>query len=369
MNFETSRNNTASKKPETTERKESSGALDWVRRTVNRIVESSPMNNEELGYESTCGVYGAKIHKDAQGKTVWDNRDLRSHFDKWGDRILRAWDEHHVKDPIELLDKHPRAFFHMLPFVAQPKRFRGNTEQILKNVHRLGLDEYYGPHPSGVIEIKKPEIYTHGIRLQDIFHQNEIPSNALKKIDRFQATQEAARYLSGIHAQYGGVGETLVGSFIFTKHTQSEVGAPVLNLPDEVYNEDKETGEREKMATDLLDLLASVGSEEWRVSDDWENIGKLLESILENYEQRNVVELVESLVKRGRLTLPGEKEIDEKLSQLAQVLKKAFAWHNTQRVKVGAEMTAQLRQAILNACENRLKTVPAPMLNPNQISQ
>ena len=362
MNFEAPRSDIEPKKSEIVERKESSGALDWVRRAVNRIVESPPINNEELGYKSTCGVYGAKIHKDAEGKMMWDNRDARSHFDKWGDRILRAWDEHHVKDPIELLDKHPRAFFHMLPFVAQPKRFRGNTEQILENVHRLGLDEYYGPHPAGVIEIKKPEIYTHGIRLQDIFHQNEIPSEALKKIDRFQATQESARYLSKMHAQYGGVGETLVGSFIFTNHTETEVSAPVLNLPDEVYNQDKKTSEREKMATDLLDLLASVGSEEWRVSDNWDNIQKLLMSILENYEQSDVVELVESLIKRGRLTLPGEEELDEKLSRLAQALKKAFAWHNTQRVKVGARMTARLRGAILDACENRLKAefVPTP---------
>ncbi len=130
-------------------------------------------------------------------------------------------------------------------------------------------------------------------------------------------------------------------------------------LPNFIFKGDKFSGYIDlgdvRIDVSDVDLSASVGSEEWRVSDDWGNIQKLLESILESYEQSDVVALVESFVKRGRLTLPGEEEIDERLSQLAQVLKKAFAWHNTQRVKVGAKMTGQLRQAILDACKNRLK--------------
>ena len=288
------------------ERTESAGQLDIVRRAINRIVESKGIRNEELGYESRVGVYGGNLRNDKEGKMVWDNTGLASRFDRWGDRILRAWDDHHVKDPVAMAEKHPKEFLHMLPFVTGPKRFRGNSEQILENVHRLGLDEYYGAHASG-IEIKNQDIYKKGVNLQDIFHSDEIGSDKLKEIDRFGAVERAAECMDMIHKKYGATGQLLVGSFTFMKYDRNTktVDSPILNMPDIVYNPDKSIGENEKMATDLLDFMASIGAEEWRRSGDWDGVKNILDRILAKYDQEQVVQMTESFVRRGRLTMPG----------------------------------------------------------------
>lgn len=238
-------------------REESSERLDWMRRAINRIVESRQIRNEELGYDSQVSVYGGKLHNDSEGKLVWDNRGFADRLDRWGDAILRAWDEHQVKDPVMLAEKHPRAFLHMLPFVSGPKRFRGNSEQIMENVRRLGLEDYYGPHDAG-IEIKQPDMYRKGVNLQDIFHQDEIGSEKLGGIDRYDAVEHAGEYLSNIHKKHGAIGEVLANDFIFMKYADGKVESPILNLPDEIYNPDKTIGEKEKMATDLFDFLASA---------------------------------------------------------------------------------------------------------------
>ena len=62
--------------------------------------------------------------------------------------------------------------------------------------------------------------------------------------------------------------------------------------------------------------------------------------------------MTESFVRRGRLTMPGEPEIDKTLSDEAQVSKRVlFQLHNTSRLRVASEMSAQLRVSIIDACE------------------
>ncbi|MDR3558527.1 MAG: hypothetical protein P4L61_03280 [Candidatus Pacebacteria bacterium] len=347
------------------ERRESAGELDIVRKAINRIVETKNIRNEELGYDSQVSIYGGNLRTDTEGALVWDNTGLYSRFDKWNDQILRAWDEHHVKDPVALAEKHPTAFLHMLPFVSGAKRFRGTSEQILENVNRLGLAEYYGAHPSG-IEIKQPDIYKKGVNLQDIFHSDGIGSEKLSEIDRFTAVERAGEYLSSIHKKYGGVGEVLANDIIFMKYDETEksVGLPVLNLPDEIYNSDKTIGENEKKATDLLDFMASVAAEEWRRSGDWNEVKNVLDRLLAKYEQNEVVQMTESFVRRGRLTLPNEPEIDKTLSLTAKVMKRAFQLHNTERLRVASEMSAQLRSAIIETCEKYSAKQLPPTKNP-----
>ena len=63
-------------------------------------------------------------------------------------------------------------------FAPGAKRYRGSNEEVQENIERLGLSEFYGPHKNG-IEIKKPEIYTHGLALQDVYRSDMIDSEKL----------------------------------------------------------------------------------------------------------------------------------------------------------------------------------------------
>jgi hypothetical protein len=200
---------------------------------------------------------------EADGKMVWNNRGIVSKIDKWGDAILRTYDEHVVKDLGELLKRHPKLFFQFL--APGTKRYRGSKEEIFENIQRLGLEDTYGLHENG-IEIKDQDLYKKGLPLQDIYRSDLINSDKVTGFDRFQALAESGKYLRKIHDEHGGVGETNIGDIIFKKYENGQVSEPVLNIPDIVFNKEKNISEREKKATDILDFIISIGAEEFRSS-------------------------------------------------------------------------------------------------------
>ena len=329
--------------------------VDRVREKINSYMEEDHLpTKEKLGYESTVGVYGGKLSEDEQKKMVWDVRGVWSRIDRRGDRFLRTVDEHHVKEPGKMFLKHPTKALGTLPFVADAKRFRGTPEQVLENVHRLGLDDYYGAHPWGV-EIKKPEIYKEGIALQDIFRSDQIKSDLLDKFDRTEALGLATDYIKDLHEKHGGTGQLVSGAVIFRKGEGDRLENPVLNLPDIVYNPDKKIGDKEKLATDMLDFLVSIGVEEYRRSKDWGSVTKALNTILTHYDNKNIISLVKSFAKRGRLTLPGDLNVSQSLSSTAQSARKYFSAHNVQRLKVTEDMSTQLRDEVISVCDAFLK--------------
>lgn len=284
---------------------------------IGKIAHSfvkNPLPNE--AYESTVGVYGGEIRYDQNGKMVYDVRVLRekiirgisSGIDVKGDRILRPYDDHVVQKPIAMLRRHPKQF---LGFVFRPNasRHRGNTEQILENVKRLGLTEYYGRHPWG-IEIKKPEIFTKGMALQDILRAKEINSPVLTDIDPLQALREATIYIKKIHDEHGPIGD-LVGDIMFQSKQGREVKNPVLNIPDVVLTpttrmiKSAEVISREQKATDVLEHLFHTGFELLRQSKDEVYVRKALDVVVEAYSDKDVLSMTKSFVKRGRPTLKG----------------------------------------------------------------
>ena len=195
---------------------------------------------------------------------VWDNRGLVSKIDKWGDAILRTYDDHLVKDLSGMLKRHPKLFFKFL--APGTKRYRGDKEEIFNNIKRLGLEDLYGLHDNG-IEIKDQDLYRKGLPLQDLYRSDLIDGPGIGDFNRFQALESSSQYLKEVHNNHGGIGEALVGDIIFKKHEAGMVSEPKLNLPDIVFNEEKNISEKEKKATDILDFISSVGAEEFRVSD------------------------------------------------------------------------------------------------------
>lgn len=338
------------------------GIVNKIRKWINSKVQESKLpTKEELGYESTMGVYGGKLVKDDEGKLVYDTRGFWSKIDQWGDRILRAFDEHHARKPGAMLWRRPGAFLKLLPFVVDSKRYRGTPEQTMENVRRFGLEDYYGTHTWG-IEVKQPDLFSRSIGLQDIFRQDQINHPALADIDRFEALGASADYMHTLHETAGGIAEGNVYSFLFTEKKDGKVGKPIIMIPTEIYNPEKKISEVEKKATDLLDLAASSATEEYRRTKDWESVRKIFETIFEHYQDKKVIAMVESYVKRGRLTFPGDIEgLDFETSPTYRASRKVFSAHNTQRLSVkNPEATPQIRAEIINACQRYLKGEAQP---------
>lgn len=325
---------------------EEKGYFDRLRKAIQGKVNESRLSNTD--YQSTVGVYGGKLVLDSEGRLVYDTRGLVSKVDRSGDAVLRTYDEHLVKKPWELLKRHPRWFFRFL--APGPKRYRGTRQEIMENIERLGLTEYYGPHQNG-IEIKKPEVYTKGVALQDIYRADLIDSDKLKEINRFEALASASQYISKIHTEHGGIGELVPGDIIFQDEKEGAAQNPVLNLPDIVYNKEKNIGEKEKKATDLLDFLASIGTEELRRSEDWQEVEKALKIILENYADQKVIALTASFARRGRLTLQGDTEILNLPNTFTKKKRFVFSQHNKARLGTKTNFEARLRQTIIEVCE------------------
>lgn len=326
----------------------------FLRRAIGEKIQStvneSTLPNEE--YKSTVGVYGGKMNYDQEGRMVWDRRGIVSKIDKAGDAVLRTYDEHVVKEPGKLLRKHPKIAAKKF-FAPGTKRYRGSNEEVLENVGRLGLSEFYGPHENG-IEIKDPEIYKKGLALQDVFRSDLIDSDKLKAADRFQALAEAAKYIREIHDEHGGVGEILVSDIIFQEDQDGKLGKPVLNMPDIVWNKGKNTSEKDKKTTDMLDFLCSVYGEEFRRSQSLEDVDKALDAIVQNYGDKDIISLVESFIKRGRLTLQGDTEAVSLPSSITKKARGIFSQHNKARLGSKKGFEGTMKERITEACERFL---------------
>lgn len=346
------------------------GIVNKIRKWINGNVQEGKLPTKEgLGYESTVGIYGGKLVRDEAEKLVYDTRGFWSKIDIWGDRILRAFDEHHAKKPGEMFLRRPGAFLKLLPFIVDSKRYRGTQEQTINNVHRFGLEDYYGIHPWG-IEIKNPDVFSHAIALQDIFRQDEINHSMINDIDRFDALAKATEYMHTLHENAGGLAESNIPTFLFTEKKEGKVEKPILMLPTEIYNPEKNIPDIEQRTTDLLDLMTSTATEEYRRSKDMESVKRAFQVVLEHYQDRKVISLLASYVKRGRLTLPGDTQgLDFETSPTYKIVRHGFAAHNTQRLSVkNPELTSQFRTEIINSCKQYLDSLP-PIENLEKLTE
>lgn len=310
-------------------------------------------------YESTAGVYGGEIVKTIGNKMIYKTGKFLDQVDVKGDAVLRIFDDHVVKEPLKMFLKHPKNFLNIF-FKSEPMRRRGSPVEIDQNIKRLGLTEYYGLHPQG-IEIKKPEVFTKGILLTDIY---EVKSSLFDNIDRFQALGEATKYISQVHNQYGPVGD-IVGDIIFQKKEGSKVINPVLNIPDIILTpskkrvdfikksflekgfssqeSDKKTNEiisKEQKAVDVCELMISNAFAEFKLSNNPQLVEKTIKTIAENYEDKNILKLAKSFIKRGRQTLPGNKT--------GGILRSFFSLHNRAHLGANKKNAQSVRQIIID---------------------
>jgi hypothetical protein len=324
--------------------------LNKVRDAVNGKMNESKIPTED--HESTLGVYGGKIKMEAGSKMVWNNTGVISKIDKWGDAILRTYDDHVVKDLGELISRHPKLFFQFL--APGTKRYRGTKEEIFENVKRLGLENTYGLHENG-IEIKDQDLYLKGLPLQDIYRSDLINGESVDGFDKLQALEESGKYLRKIHDEFGGVGEVNIGDIIFKKHENGKVGEPVLNMPDIIFNEEKNIGEKEKKATDILDFIISVGAEEFRSSEgDLNSVKESMKKVLESYNDKSVISLVKSYIKRGRLTLLGDansQAVNIPENTFTTKNRGIFTKHNEARIVNNKDIETALKDIGLEVCE------------------
>lgn len=322
---------------------------DIIRGLIQKIVGESRMPTE--GFESTMVIFGGKLTTDPQGRMVLDRRGPVSRVDIAGDYFLRTYDEHVLGNPLKLLDKfhhhwHPGWFWQLL--ITGPKRHRGTTEEVAGNIQRLGLANFYGPHPWG-IEVKKPEVFTKGIPFQDALRVDLINSDRLKGIDRFQALAEVAKYMRTIHDRFGGIGEGVPYRFIFQKQEQGRVLDPVLFIPDIVYSPSKYDPKRFKpgslapalyqKATDYLEFLMSLGFEEYRRSKDWHLVNQALDKANVSYGDGQVISVTGSFAKRGRITLEHP----------------LFSQHNRSHLGFDPTYAQEIRQKVATACQRSKK--------------
>src|SRR3990170_407525 len=335
-------------------------------------------------YKSTVGVYGGKIVTEPDGKMVYEiNKGWNNWIDGKGEKILRRWDDHVIKEPWKMLTTHSREFWDVV-FKSDPMRHRGTKEEIAANIQRLGLSEYYGIHPQG-IEIKKPEVFTKKwIAIKDIFRADQIKSPDLDGIDRFQALAEEAKYIRSIHDKYGAAGD-FIDDVMFQEREGNAVMDPVLNIPDAILTPStkrikqleksaisqmektvakeqgidvetvrlsetefnvaeqkiKERFAKDQKATDVVELLVWTAFEEFRRSDDPESVDRAMTTIIKNYNDPVILSIVRSFVRRGRPTLPGE-EMDHGITAL----------HNKGHLGANEKKSVKVREIIIEKLDD-----------------
>lgn len=313
-------------------------------------------------YPSTVGIYGGEIKTDTEGKMFYSQKGFTNQLDIYGDSVLRKFDDHVLKEPLKLLIKHPKTFLD-ITFNSEPPRHRGSISEILENIQRLGLEEFYGPHPQG-IEIKKPEVFKKGIALGDIFRIDQSKYPILADIDRFQALGEAVKYLNNMHQKYGAGGD-IVDDFIFQQKNGSRVLNPTIDIPDivftpskrrtnflkktlssaglsepEIESKIKDIFNREQKATEMGELMISTAFQEFRRSGDPNMVNKALNTIVENYEDKNVLHLTRLFVQRGRFTLPDSKS--------GGLMSRLFNLHNQAHLGANKEKSPIVRKMVIN---------------------
>ncbi len=323
--------------------------LGSVRDKINKTVNESKMPIEK--YESTVGVYGGKM-KNEDGKMIWNNQGIISQIDKFGDAVLRNYDEHVMKNPGELFKKNPFLFFKF--FMPGPKRYRGSKDEIFTNIKRLGLDGIYGLHEKG-IEIKDQNLFTKGVILQDVYRADLIGPGAgeLLGLNETELLSKASAYLKSIHDNYGAVGEVLPSDFIFRRDENGNVAEVVLNIPDIVFNEKKNIGEKEQKATDLLDFIISIGAEDFRTSQDERSVERAMETILSSYGDKEIIALLKSFIGRGRLTLSGDRNssaVNIPADSFTTKNRGLFTKHNEARVANNRSLETLLKDISLKVC-------------------
>jgi len=284
------------------------GEIGNIAEVTNKVIKNRLPSEQ---YQSTVGVYGGEITKTPDGKMVYTiNQGFINKVDVIGDKVLRKFDDHAMKKPWKMLATHPKDFIYTA-FKSEPMRHRGTKEEITANIQRLGLSEYYGLSERG-IEIKKPEVFTKGIAIKDIFRADQINSPILNDIDRFQALAEETKYIRSVHDKYGPAVD-FIDDVMFQKKEGNVVMNPVLNIPDVILtpsenrNAKPETIAKEQKATDVVELLTWTAFEEFRRSNDSLSVGKAMTTIIENYNDPVILSIARSFIKRGRPTLPGEK--------------------------------------------------------------
>jgi len=322
---------------------------------VRRLVAESRLPSKR--YQSTVEFYGGKLKQEG-GKLLWDRKGIRSKIDTAGDNPLRRVDDHVAKNFIKTAQREFPGIT-LKSMLSTGKRYCGNNTEILEQVDNLGLDDYYElDESSGQIEIKDPSLFTKGIALQDIYRADEIGDEELQNIDRFEALASAGGYIKSLHKK-GAIGEVLPSDIIFAQEEGEEdkLSNPVLNIPDIVWNKERKTSDIDKKATDLLDFLSSIAVEEFRRSEDVGEIQKALETILDNYDAEDVIRMVQSYARRGRLTLTKEDELISapKVSLGDKIKNSVFGQHNKVRLgKPPKDLEGLLRSFIIITCENYL---------------
>lgn len=332
--------------------------IDKATELVHGFVRKSLPNSM---YESSIPVYGGEFVQDPEGKMVLDVRFVRPEVavDVIGDKFLRSYDDHTIKNPSEMLRRHPRKWLEFV-FRSAPPRYRGSREQILENIKRLGLTEYYGAHPWG-IEIKKPEIFNKGFALQDVLRKREIGAEVLADIDPFQALSEATAYIKKIHDTRGPFGD-LVGDIMFQRKEGSRVVDPVLNVPDvilspskarmdlireslrrkgvaegEIGGEARKVIASEQKATDILEHIIYCGFEIARQTKSEDDVRRAMKTIVGAYGDKDILKIVGRFLGRGRPTLPGSDSL----------LKEIFSQHNTKHLMADSKNADLVRRAAI----------------------
>jgi len=117
-----------------------------------------------------------------------------------------------------------------------------------------------------------------------------------------------------------------------------------------------------KKTTDLLDFLFSVFGEETRRSQkpggEPKDVNRALDTILENYGDRDAILLVESFVKRGRITLQGDAEVLNLPDTTTKKARRFFAQHNKARLSSKTDFEGEMRGKVVDACERFLTKNP-----------
>jgi hypothetical protein len=318
--------------------------LDKTRKTVNSVMAEQKLNPEGRG--SKVSIYGGKLVTESDGSVVYNMRGLVSTIDRIGDKILRAADDHTIKEPLKMAMRKPKAFAKRV--FSSGKRFRTfDPQKMNDHFAKLGLSEYYEGHPDG-IKIKNNDVLKKGYNLQDIYQMPELG------IERVPAAGQAANYLRNLHDRAdSGIGDTVVMDYTFMKKEGKEVSEPVLFLPNVIYDSEKKTAPVDQKATDLLEFLVSVGSEEYKASNDWDNVRKTLDTAVTNYHRdqddnnlHNTLAIARSFIRRGRINMPGSHK--SKIGETTTM-------HNAQHLQIAPEISAKTRELMLKSIDDFLK--------------
>ncbi len=348
--------------PEDVDRQIEGGPINWAKNAIRPLVSPSRYPTEgKLGYESISALYGATARKDKSGQWYVDYTGPMPFIDRIADRyIVRSQEDHIIKDPLTLLAKKPEYFLHLL--TTGPKRSRGPIQEILANIERLGLNDRYKPYYDkngkliGIAFVNN--FIEEGRTLRNIYRAKLIKgADELLSVDRLQAVEAATKYIKKIHDEKGGIGELLCDDIIFTKLEDGYPTDPVLAIPDIIFNKKASLTEVEKKAIDLLDFIADVAEEESSVDNP--QVKDVINKIISTYDDPHVAWVIDTFLRRGRLTLAGDKYATndkESIPKLPYTVttkqRPLLAIHNQVRLRIKEDFALKLKKMIVDSCKN-----------------